>query len=151
MDNDDFSAPMVPRIKIFSDEEMMQIIPSEDFKIEEKDPPILVIRRFSEKIADRIVLFWGCPELSIYLNSITLMDREGRGGFPSEVMEALMQISQTTKDSQSDASPWAGRPDLEKTFKKSNQEIERSRMGSRISATDAAILDMNYFKRSQSN
>lgn len=150
MENDGFSVPMVPKIKLFSTEEIAAQRAPEGAPAPEtpKESPLETLHKFSPTIADRIVSFWGKPDLAVYLNSITLMDREGRAGFPADVMRALMAILQSTKDPIQKESPWEGSPGLEKAFKKNEQEIRRSRMGSRISANDAAILDTAALKKS---
>lgn len=153
MEDEDFSVPMVPRIKLFSVEEIEaqrapEIEPTTEVP---KESPLEIIHRFSPAIADRIASFWGKPDLAVYLNDITLMDREGRAGFPADVMRALMTVLQSAEGPAQEESPWAGSPGLEKAFKKNDQEVRRSRMGSRLSASDAAILDAAALKKKSSS
>ena len=44
------------------------------------------------RIAEKISLMWGYPELQRYLSKIICDERGGRQGFPKPVLAALMEI-----------------------------------------------------------
>ena len=44
------------------------------------------------KIADKISLLWGTPELGVYMSDLMIMDRNNRQGFKPEVFDVLMKI-----------------------------------------------------------
>lgn len=153
MHDDDFTLPpSVPSsLKLFSDQDLdKKTLEAEVFDAgaPAKKPAMEILCAFSMPITRRIVSFWGKPELLDYLNDITLMDRVGRLGFPVEVMNALMIVLEQTKSrTPESSSPWSDSPELQKTFKKEDQE-KRSRMGSPISPAEAAMLDMADLKKS---
>jgi hypothetical protein len=43
-------------------------------------------------IVDKLVMLWGYPELTQYLDKILFADDRRREGFPPEVMEELMML-----------------------------------------------------------
>ena len=51
----------------------------------------LITEKFA-RIADKILLMWGSPELQQYLDGLILDDRGGRQGFPPQIAAALVRI-----------------------------------------------------------
>ncbi len=45
-----------------------------------------------DKIADKISLLWGTPELGVYMSDLMIMDHNNRQGFKPEVFDVLMKI-----------------------------------------------------------
>lgn len=55
-------------------------------------PPRVIIKDRYPRIFTQIDLTWGTPELQQYLERTLFTDRNGRQGFPPDVMSALMKI-----------------------------------------------------------
>ena len=58
----------------------------------EEEPPFVLIERHFPRIADAIHLMWGNRELDDYLQKMIVADRTDRGGFPEEVLGALLKL-----------------------------------------------------------
>lgn len=56
------------------------------------EPPLVTIKRLFPRIGKSIEFMWGNRELDEYLNKLILADREGREGFPAEVLGALLKL-----------------------------------------------------------
>jgi hypothetical protein len=55
-------------------------------------PNAAIIWEQFPRIAEKISLMWGYPELQKYLSDIICDERGGRQGFPKPVLAALMEI-----------------------------------------------------------
>ena len=51
------------------------------------------LREFGfDRIADRIQMIWGTPELTHYFNKILISDRDKREGFPIPVFDIILDL-----------------------------------------------------------
>jgi hypothetical protein len=66
--------------------------PSAQQRGEERHPWPVVAEQFP-RVAQAIFDLWGTPECDAYLNRLVIDDRGTRGGFPPEVMQALLDLS----------------------------------------------------------
>jgi len=56
--------------------------------------PLPVVERHYPRIAQAIRQLWGTPEMDRFFNRMLIDERGNRAGFPSEVVQALLALSQ---------------------------------------------------------
>jgi hypothetical protein len=69
--------------------------PSDQARDKPKSAPYIPFAVVDEKfprIANAILLQWGCPELDDYFNKLIIDTRGGRQGFPPDVIQALIAL-----------------------------------------------------------
>lgn len=59
----------------------------------DEEPPLIIIERRFPRIARSIETLWGHRELDNYLTNLILADRDGREGFPPEILGALLKLA----------------------------------------------------------
>lgn len=146
------------RMTLLSQEQVSQAIEekakpeADDLPGEDMKNPVAQLYESFPRIANRVIEFWGKPDLRDYLTSLTLMDRIDRAGFPEEAMECLLAIWRFIQDVDDDEladNPWIADVRLTKSFKQ--EEIDRSKgfryRTSSLNGKDAAVLDIADFRK----
>src|SRR5262245_28106365 len=83
---------------LMSDEEIeRQRTPRPDQRPAELDPWPVLDANFP-RIAQTIRELWGNSKLDLYLDGLLIDDRDGRHGFPPEVVEALLKLSRRHRE-----------------------------------------------------
>lgn len=131
-DDDFFNAsPKFSKKSLLSDNEIDKKFENHQNKLEPQREikasrnPILIIQERVPHVANKIILMWGTEDLPKYMEEIVMMDRAGRAGFHSDVMNAIIEISsfiQRTSQETASASAWIKDPRLQKTFRQEEKE-----------------------------
>lgn len=79
--------------------------------------PFPIVEAGFPRIAESIRELWGTPELDRYFDRLLIDERGDRAGFPPEVVQALLALSQQHIEQfgfERPDNPWTGDPKLHK-------------------------------------
>lgn len=83
--------------------------------------PLAELQKTFPHVAQHIMALWGHKDLDDYLSQLTLMDRQGRSGFPAQTLKLILAIWQHVQGASSEelaASPWLADARMTKQLKK---------------------------------
>jgi hypothetical protein len=78
---------------LLSDDEIDKLVTRKPAPTPPRPDPLAVIAAGYPRIAERIGILWGTPQLDAYLDQLLIDDRGNRQGFPPPVVAALLEIS----------------------------------------------------------